>query len=85
MRYCIRILGSTPDRDYFLAVPPIPRGTPNAVRVTILEYVLRRQYTYAAMLAEDLWSDPRNAGTFADVAALISDRPNSSHLNGEAA
>jgi hypothetical protein len=71
-RRCIRILGTTPDRDYFLAVPSIPRAIPRARRVEILEYVLRRQYTYAVMLCESI---PDPDGYRDRLARMVAEEP----------
>lgn len=67
-----------------LAVPTTAAGTPRAVRRTVYELVLRRQIGLAAMVAGGYLETPTSE-TFRDseeeLAVLIADRPNSSHLN----
>jgi hypothetical protein len=71
VKYAIRV-----DADTLLAVPPIHPGTSRADRVRVLEYVLRRQPGMADLLAQEAReSITRTGGTFASLAAVMSQTP----------
>lgn len=64
------------DDRTLLAVPPMHPRTPRDIRVQIMEYVLRRQFGLAHMIAETTRDDLDGVSdTRASIASLLGQTP----------